>query len=76
LPQKQLDALYNKYSGAVWCWAQEEPMNMGAATYLRMNLKNIQFLSIGRTASAATASGFSKVHAMEQARITDAAFSI
>lgn len=76
LPQRQLDEIHARYPGAVWCWVQEEPMNMGAATYLRMNLKNIQFFSIGRSASAATASGFSKVHAQEQASITEAAFSM
>ena len=43
LPQNQLDALYKKYSKAIWYWVQEEPLNMGAASYLRMNLKNINF---------------------------------
>lgn len=76
LPQGQLDVLYAKYAKAVWCWVQEEPINMGAASYLRMNLQRINFFSIGRTASAATASGFSKVHAQEQARIAEAAFQM
>jgi len=76
LPQKQLDDLYKKYSKAIWYWVQEEPLNMGAATFLRMNLKNINFYIISRQASASTASGFSKVHAKEQAQIVDTAFSI
>ncbi|MBK8787970.1 MAG: 2-oxoglutarate dehydrogenase E1 component [Chitinophagaceae bacterium] len=76
LPQKQLDELYKKYSKAIWYWVQEEPLNMGAATFLRMNLKNINFYIISRQASAATATGFSKVHAKEQAQIIDTAFSI
>jgi 2-oxoglutarate dehydrogenase E1 component len=76
LPQKQLDELYKKYSKAIWYWVQEEPLNMGAATFLRMNLKNINFYIISRQASAATASGYSKVHAKEQAQIVDTAFSI
>ncbi len=76
LPQKQLDELYAKYSKAIWYWVQEEPLNMGAATFLRMNLKNINFYIISRQASASTASGFSKVHAKEQAQIVDTAFSI
>ena len=46
LPQNQLDALYKKYSKAIWYWVQEEPQNMGAATFLRMNLKNINFYII------------------------------
>ncbi len=76
LPQNQLDALYKKYSKAIWYWVQEEPQNMGAATFLRMNLKNINFYIISRQASAATATGYSKVHAKEQAGIIDAAFSM
>ncbi len=76
LPQKQLDELYKKYSKAIWYWVQEEPLNMGAATFLRMNVKNINFYIISRQASAATATGYSKVHAKEQAQIIDTAFSI
>jgi 2-oxoglutarate dehydrogenase E1 component len=76
LPQKQLDALYKKYGKAIWYWVQEEPLNMGAATFLRMNLKNINFYIISRQASAATASGYAKIHAKEQVQIVDTAFSI
>ncbi|MBS1927873.1 MAG: 2-oxoglutarate dehydrogenase E1 component [Bacteroidetes bacterium] len=76
IPQKQLDALYAKYSKAIWYWVQEEPQNMGAATFLRMNLKNINFYIISRPASAATASGYGKIHAKEQADIISTAFSI
>jgi 2-oxoglutarate dehydrogenase E1 component len=76
IPQKQLDELYKKYSKAIWYWVQEEPLNMGAATFLRMNLKNINFYIISRQPSAATATGYGKVHAREQAEIIDKAFSI
>jgi len=76
IPQNQLDALYKKYSRAIWYWVQEEPLNMGAATFLRMNLKNINFFIVSRTQSASTATGFSKVHAKEQLEIIDTAFSI
>ena len=76
LPQQQLDALYSKYSKAIWHWVQEEPSNMGAATFLRMNVQNINFYIISRTASASTATGYSKIHALEQLAIIDKAFSI
>lgn len=76
LPQNQLDELYKKYSKAIWHWVQEEPLNMGAATYLRMNVKNINLHVISRNASAATATGYSKVHAKEQAALVEMAFSI
>ncbi len=76
LPQQQLDALYSKYSKAIWHWVQEEPLNMGAATFLRMNVQNINFYIISRIASASTATGYSKIHAKEQLAIIDKAFSI
>jgi len=76
LPVKQLDILYKKYAKAMWFWIQEEPLNMGAASFLQMNLKSINFGVISRNASAATATGYAKVHAKEQAEIIDMAFKI
>jgi 2-oxoglutarate dehydrogenase E1 component len=68
--------LYKKYKKAVWYWVQEEPLNMGAASFLRMNLTSVNFGVISRPASAATATGFSKVHKEEQEEILKTAFSI
>jgi 2-oxoglutarate dehydrogenase E1 component len=76
LPFKQLEALYKKYNKATWFWVQEEPLNMGAASFLQMNLKSINYGIISRQPSAATASGYSKVHAQEQAEIVETAFTI
>jgi 2-oxoglutarate dehydrogenase E1 component len=76
LPMKQLDSLYKKYSKATWFWVQEEPLNMGAASFLQMNLKGIIYGVISRQPSAATATGYAKVHAQEQAEIITTAFSI
>ena len=76
LPQAQLDVLYKKYDSAIWYWVQEEPQNMGAATFLRMNLQNINFYIISRAASASTATGYSKVHTKEQQELIETAFSI
>ncbi len=76
LPEKQLQQLYKKYNKAIWFWVQEEPLNMGAASFLQMNLKSLNYGVISRNMSAATASGYSKVHASEQAEIIDTAFSI
>jgi 2-oxoglutarate dehydrogenase E1 component len=76
LPEKQLQALYKKYNKATWFWIQEEPLNMGAASYLQMNLKSINYGFISRQPSAATATGYAKVHAQEQKEIVDTSFSI
>ncbi|MFL5788295.1 MAG: 2-oxoglutarate dehydrogenase E1 component [Flavisolibacter sp.] len=76
LPLKQLEEINKKYSRATWFWVQEEPLNMGAASYLQMNLKTINYGIISRQPGAATASGYSKVHVQEQNEIVDTAFTI
>ncbi len=81
LPTKQLEALYNKYNKAIWFWVQEEPLNMGAASFLQMNLKRsngqaFNYGIISRNASASTATGYAKVHAKEQEEIVSTAFSL
>ncbi len=76
LPLKQLESLYQKYNKATWFWIQEEPLNMGAASYLQMNLKSINYGMISRQPSASTATGYAKVHAQEQAEVIETAFSI
>lgn len=76
LPLNQLEDLYRKYSKATWFWVQEEPLNMGAASFLQMNLKSINYGVISRQPSASPATGFSKVHGQEQAEIIETAFSI
>ena len=76
MPFTQLDELYKKYNKATWFWVQEEPLNMGAASFLQMNLKTINYGFISRQPSAATATGYAKVHAQEQAEIIETAFSI
>ena len=76
LPLKQLEALQKKYSKAIWFWVQEEPLNMGAASFLKMNLTSINFGVISRQASASTATGYAKMHKQEQEEIIKTAFSI
>jgi 2-oxoglutarate dehydrogenase E1 component len=76
LPQHQLEKLHRKYHAATWFWVQEEPQNMGAAGFLQANLKSFEFGVISRNASAATATGYAKIHALEQAQIISTAFNI
>jgi 2-oxoglutarate dehydrogenase E1 component len=49
---------------------------MGAASFLQMNLKSINYGVISRQPSASTATGYNKVHVQEQAEIVETAFSI
>lgn len=76
LPVNQLNELYQKYQKAIWFWVQEEPLNMGAASFLQMNLKSINYGVISRHPSASIATGYSKTHKQEQEEIIDTAFSI
>ena len=76
LPAEQLAALQEKYKGAEWMWVQEEPLNAGAASFLMMNC-DIQFKKmVSRGRRAASATGFSKKHAQEQAAILEEAFAL
>lgn len=75
LANTQFEQLKNKYKKAEWVWVQEEPLNMGAASFLKMNLDAVEFRMIGRPASAATATGFSKIHIKEQEEIIQKAFA-
>jgi len=77
LPMNQLQALYqHKYRGAQWVWVQEEPRNMGAASFLKMNIDDSQFKLgyLTRQASASTATGYAKKHAEEQKALVEGAF--
>jgi 2-oxoglutarate dehydrogenase E1 component len=76
LPTNQLDELYKKYNNATWFWIQEEPLNMGAASFLQMNLKTINYGFISRQPGASPATGYAKVHSLEQSEIIETAFSI
>jgi 2-oxoglutarate dehydrogenase E1 component len=61
-------------------WVQEEPANMGALRFLKVQfgdrLLNRWALSyVGRPASASPATGSGNAHKKEQARVLDEAFN-
>lgn len=62
LPQKQLDAIFKKYSPEKVIWTQEEPENMGAWTYMFMALKKPEMQVAARPASSSPATGSGKAH--------------
>ena len=57
LPKKQLDDILKKYKPKNVLWAQEEPENMGAWSYMAMNFNEVNIIGICRPASAASAEG-------------------
>ncbi|ACF15018.1 2-oxoglutarate dehydrogenase, E1 subunit [Chloroherpeton thalassium ATCC 35110] len=74
-PEKRLTKLLQKYASATEiCWAQEEPKNMGAWSFvsplLREHLKNEQVLRyVGRSENSSPSTGFLDLHQDEQNRI-------
>ena len=62
LPKKQLNEIVKKYKAKNVLWAQEEPENMGAWSYMAMNFKEVNLIGICRPASAAAAERSKKLH--------------
>lgn len=63
LPRPQIDAVLAKYKNAKnILWAQEEPANMGAWTYMAMELRDLNLTGICRRPSAAAAEGSHDLH--------------
>lgn len=74
-PQTQIDAHLNQYPNAKVYWVQEEPFNMGGWTFMLRMYKGAKPLEvIARESSASPSTGFSKIHAKEQAEIISRAF--
>lgn len=74
-PQKQIDEVVKKYPSAKFYWVQEEPANMGAAAFMKLNFANTSLEIISRKASASPATGFMKTHSKEQKEIVEKAFA-
>lgn len=75
-PEKQMTSILKKYKTATRVWAQEEPANMGALSYVQRVAPGLFTEFIARKASASPATGYSKVHKIEQDRIVNQALGI
>lgn len=63
LPKTQIDTVLAKYKNAKnILWAQEEPSNMGAWTYMAMELRELNLIGICKRPSAASAEGSHDLH--------------
>lgn len=75
LPKKQIDAILGKYKKAKnIIWGQEEPENMGAWTYMAMNMRDIDLKVVSRPGSAAPAAGAKEIHLRRLGRLYDNLF--
>lgn len=69
-PKKQLDEILKKYDPSVQLvWVQDEPLNMGAATFIGMQMKDYALQFISRPASGVTAEGLQAMHKFNQTAI-------
>jgi 2-oxoglutarate dehydrogenase E1 component len=75
-PEKQLKAVLKKYKDAKLVWVQEEPANMGCLSYILRMMPKYELEIVSRKASASPATGYSKVHKVEQDKIVNKAFEI
>jgi 2-oxoglutarate dehydrogenase E1 component len=76
LPLKQIEAIRKKYTQAAdWIWLQEEPVNMGAWSFILRVLRDIPFRVIAREESASPATGSHKAHEREQRELIRRAFA-
>lgn len=74
-PEAQVEKIINQYSDPQVIWVQEEPVNMGYWSYLlRTYYKRKDIEIAARKPSASPATGYAKVHAMEQERVIRSAF--
>ncbi|PKR80085.1 2-oxoglutarate dehydrogenase E1 component [Brumimicrobium salinarum] len=75
LPKKQIDAILAKYENAEnIIWGQEEPENMGAWTFMAMNMRHIDLKCVARRASAAPAAGAKEIHLRRLKKLYDNLF--
>jgi 2-oxoglutarate dehydrogenase E1 component len=76
-----LREIVSRYPGAhkKWVWCQEEPLNMGAWSYINSRLNEaggVRVRYAGRERSASAATGAKAIHIAEQQRLVEKAFSV
>ncbi|MGB4970648.1 MAG: 2-oxoglutarate dehydrogenase E1 component, partial [Saprospiraceae bacterium] len=74
-PTKQIEKMLLKFPNAKTSWVQEEPLNMGAASFIKLHWNWNAIQIIARPASASTAVGFKKIHDRQLQDILETAFN-
>jgi 2-oxoglutarate dehydrogenase E1 component len=75
-PEKQLNAIFEKYGKAKIRWVQEEPANSGAWTHMLFHLNGkVNLELVARIPSPSPATGYKKKHEKQQQEIVEQAFA-
>ncbi|TAE73627.1 MAG: 2-oxoglutarate dehydrogenase E1 component [Verrucomicrobia bacterium] len=78
--EELIEALVSRYpSAANFVWCQEEPMNMGAWSYISPRLEQVlghRLRYAGRVRASSPAAGSKAMHYREQKALIDAAFTV
>jgi 2-oxoglutarate dehydrogenase E1 component len=75
-PGKHLEAVLKRFSSAAhFSWVQEEPENMGAWSFMLQKFPKVPLGLVSRRENSASATGYYKVHQLEQQAIIEAAFN-
>ncbi|MCB1233022.1 MAG: 2-oxoglutarate dehydrogenase E1 component, partial [Verrucomicrobiae bacterium] len=78
--KEMLTSITDRYSQAhKWVWCQEEPLNMGAWTFIGPRLQQLTSHHVryaGRDRAASPAAGAKIIHKREQEALVEAAFSV
>jgi 2-oxoglutarate dehydrogenase E1 component len=75
-PKKQVDEILKKYKNPKLIWAQEEPENMGPWSYILRIAGDYEFALVARKAASSPATGFNKIHRIEQKDLVNKAFKL
>jgi 2-oxoglutarate dehydrogenase E1 component len=74
-PSEELTKTIKKYKNSGrWIWAQEEPENMGAWSFVSRIYKEFPFLQVCRPSSGSPAAGLVEIHKARQKKIMDKIF--
>ncbi len=80
LHSERLREIAGQYEHAhKWVWCQEEPLNMGAWSYIGPRLQELTRYKIryaGRARASSTATGAKAIHKLEQAKLVKEAFTL
>ncbi|MDH4091604.1 MAG: 2-oxoglutarate dehydrogenase E1 component [Cyclobacteriaceae bacterium] len=75
-PEEQLKNVLKKYKDPQLVWVQEEPSNMGCLSFILRMMPTYNLEVVSRKASASPATGYSKIHKLEQEKIVNKALNL